>query len=197
MMRSRQIVRMALAGMATVVMACGPKGSEYQASAPPATKAPVSKGVTAGSPSPMTALRQVKPVSVKISGPSCGHTVTPRRETFIATNRDAVDWQIRNNCASPQKVLICSYRGDELFNPFEPCVSTPTAGLDIGRIFTVDGHKGESLECTTKPHPRRQAYRKVILVGNEVPSSGCPGAPPPEPHPEVILSHMLDIEIFP
>jgi hypothetical protein len=194
MMRSRQIVRMALAGMA--VVACGPKGNEYQASAPPTTQAPVREGVTAAaSPSPLTPLRQVKPVKVTIR-PTCDHVVDRRNEKLIAANRDALDWQIRNNCASRQKVLICSYRDGQLFNPLEPCVSTPTGGLDIGTAFTVDPHKSESLECTAKPHPRRQAYQQVILVGNEVPSSGCPGAPP-VPHPEVILTHELGVEIFP
>lgn len=193
MTRPRPAVRMALAGMVMVVMAC-----DAPANAPPATQAPASEGVTtlppspapSPAPSPMMPRAQVKPVTVVMSGSACGHHVLPPSER-LKKNRDALGWRIRNNCAAAQKVLICAYRDRELFNPFLPCVSNPTAGLDIGTAFTVEGGKREDLDCEANVPG---SYKKVVLVGGEVPSSGCPGVPL---KPEIILTHRLDIEIIP
>jgi hypothetical protein len=134
-------------------------------------------------------VRMVKPVTVTMSGKACGHHVTPRSERLNKTNGDALGWRIRNNCGSEQKVLICAYRGDELFNPFATCVSTPTAGLDIGTTFTVQGGKRENLDCVANVLGH---YTKVVLVGDEVPSAGCPSGPHRKVGPR---THRLDVEI--
>lgn len=215
MTRSRQIVRMALPVMAMVAMACGPRSDDTPASAPPTTVSPadaasaspssLAAGATSLSPAAL-----VKPVTVMISGQSCRHHVQPPTEKLNATNRDALEWRVTNGegCGSDQKVLICIYQGPSTVkNPFRPCNSTPTAGLDIGSVFTVKRGTRENLNCEASVEGK---YRKLVLVGREVPIDGrCPrtlnvplviasGVPPdgesPRP-PMPVLTHILDVEI--
>ena len=134
--------------------------------------------------------RQVQPVKVTIDAGACRHHMTPPGVRLDVTNNDAVGWRIRNNCASAQKVLLCVYKkGGELLNPFKPCVSTPTAGLDVGTTFVVASGGREDLDCDAL---REGTYEKLVLVGGEVPADGCPAQRPPHLGPR---THRLDVEI--
>ena len=183
MTRPRPAVGMALAGMAILFMACADKAGE-----PPPAQEATSAAVK---PATVTPLGQVKHVTVTIAGSACGHHVTPPSERLDKSNGDALGWRIRNNCAAAQKVLLCAYRGQALFNPFERCASNPTAGLDIGKVFTVEAGKTEDLDCAAKIEGN---YTKLVLVGNEVPSSGCPRV---SLQKDVVLTHRLGVEIIP
>jgi hypothetical protein len=183
MTRPRPAVGTALAGMAILVMACADKAGQP----PPDQYAKA----TAASPATITPLGQVKPVTVTIAGSACGHHVTPQSERLDKSNGDALGWRIRNNCAAAQKVLLCAYRGQGLFDPFLPCVSNPTTGLDIGRVFTVAAGQREDLDCVANVEGN---YTKLVLVGNEVPASGCPRV---SLQKDIILTHRLDVEIIP
>jgi hypothetical protein len=191
-MRSVPVVRMALAGLAMFALACAEKESAppvESGSAPPAASESAAPAKTEA------ALMQVKPVKVVISGVACGHRVDPRSHDLDVSNQDELEWEIKNTtCASDQKVLICMYKGATLFNPLFTCRSRPTGGLDIGTTFTVKRAQQETLNCRAKVDGD---YSSLVLVGSEVPASGCPGAAPLAPRTDVVLSHMLDIEIFP
>ena len=179
MTRPEHIVRMVLSGMVMLVMASAVTAGEPAAG----------KEDRGGKPAKAKTLAKVRPIMVTMSGAACGHDVTPLSVRLNKTNRDALRWLIQNNCASPQKILICAYRGSTLFDPFETCVNTSTAGLGIGRAFTVGAGTSENFECTAKVEGH---YKKLVLVGNDVPSSGC-ATTSVKP---VIRTHRLDVEII-
>ena len=121
---------------------------------------------------------------------ACVHHVDQKKEQ-LKKNKDALDWRIKNDCPSDQKVLFCVYDANtgDLVNPppFDPCISEPP-GLKIGTAFTVKRDEKAKLKCTGKVAGK---YKKLVLVGGEVPAGGCP---PREPH---IETHRLEVEIIP
>lgn len=121
---------------------------------------------------------------------ACVHHVD-KKKVQLKKKKDALEWRIKNNCPSDQEVLFCVYDAvtKALVNPppFDPCTSDPP-GLMIGTAFTVKTKKKATLKCTGKDDGK---YKKLVLVGDDVPTGGCP---PKEP---LIETHRLDVEIIP
>lgn len=146
--------------------------------------------VSVGSPLTTMAYGANKPVKVTITDENsgCAHDVDKKKEKF-KKNQDSIGWRVSNRCDDAQKVLICVYAS----NPFKTCTSHP-AGLDIGTAFTVGSNKKATLDCVAEDEGE---YLKLVLVGKEVPSYGCPTTPDAKVDVEgdVILTHKLDIVI--
>ena len=148
----------------------------------------------------------VKKVKVEIDI-VCRHDVKPNSPVKLdKSNKDALEWKVKNDCLQGQKVLFCVYdftTGDLVVPPpFGPCTSDPP-GLEIGKAFLVKSNDEAKLKCTARV---RGKYKKLVLVGGEVPPGGCPprlslleGTPclnPGAPQ-DKILTHRLDVEIIP
>jgi hypothetical protein len=135
---------------------------------------------------------QVKEVKVGITprgSQRCNHHVAPDLAS-LKKDQDALGWRIKNTCRLDQDVLLCVYRNDRLYNPFHPCQDDP-ATRDVGKIFNVASKATVNLDCPAKD---AGSYRKLILVGDEVPRAGCPAAIPPLVKPR---AHRIGIDIVP
>jgi hypothetical protein len=152
---------------------------------------------------------------VTITPPSgaatCDHDVEHQEARVSRGHRDKLEWKIKNRCAVDQKVLLCVYLNGTLNNPFEPCASEPS-GPDVGTAFTVRVRDTQELTCRARDNATVAHYQKQVLVGDEVPASGCPGHPlaatgdelarlrrtgGANATPTLIFTHILDIEVQP
>jgi hypothetical protein len=185
MTRSQQVVRMvALSGMVMMAMA-GAVG---------ASEAPAGKKATSVKPAKMKPRNTIKPAVLTLFGEPCDHNVSSGVITLDANNGDALGWWIRNKCAD-ERVLFCVYKDEEPFdryNPFKPCTSALTAGLNVETVFTVGSGRPELLECVGDVKGK---YIKLVLTGTET-NDGCPAQLPKRHDPRYPRMHRLGVEII-
>jgi hypothetical protein len=149
---------------------------------------PGGRSVTAAPPG------QIKEIKVGITpqgSQTCNHHVAPDFHS-LKKDQDALGWRVKSTCRLDQDVLLCVYRREtgQLHNPFHPCQDDP-ATRDVGKIFRVTAGTTVNLDCPAKDAGR---YRKVILVGDEVPATGCPPQVPRVVRPRL---HRIGIDIVP
>ena len=197
MMKTRRVVlTTVLAGLALALMAGDQPATANQAAQAQEDNGQPRKETKGKALNPL----KTDEVLVKIfnQGAGCGHDVIPpMTKPKLKKNHDDLGWDITNTCSLDQKVLLCAYdtgNADNLFNPFHPCKNRPTI-RDVEKTFTVARNGGRArLDCTGRDVGD---YLKVILVGREVPISGCPASPPSAlPKPDAVLTHRLGVEII-
>jgi hypothetical protein len=160
-----------------------------------------------GRESPMTAVsaahfKEIK-VTIKTKDNGCTHDVDCGSETLkknqersdlnifchkkLTKDQEGLGWRIKNNCRLEQNVLLCVYRktlGPPV-KPFYPCKSN--ADGDVGKVFKVASGEPARLDCVARDVGE---YIKVVLVGDDVPSTGCPFE-----MPELTTMHRIGIDI--
>jgi len=140
----------------------------------------------------------VTPVNVVLSGPNCGHRVSPPSANLHRNSHGLLRWNIQNSCSVAKPILLCVYdaKSQALVNPFFPCTPDPNSH-DVGKTFPVSAHDHVTFDCTARDDGN---YLKQVRVGNEVPPGGCPSIfqrAATVDGKEKLLTHALDITIEP
>lgn len=195
MKTGRVVLTTALSGLALVLTAGHRPATADQAAQAKEDKGQPRKEMKGKALNPLKANEVV--VKIFDQGAGCGHDVIPpMTKPKLKKNHDDLGWDITNTCRLDQKVLLCAYdngNAEKLFNPFHPCKNRPTV-RDVEKTFTVARNGGRArLDCTGRDVGD---YLKVVLVGREVPTAGCP-ASPPSALPDAVVTHRLDVEVIP